>query len=145
MSPDVSEDVTAMIEAMREALDSGGVELTRDAIEVAALAGFAALTEPGRILSSTNPIEVEVRKAITFFRAEEPMPPLWAPERWVNAVSAKLGQSAHIAGHLLDVEAPEPEMEAALIEEFEQMMVGVAAAAQEAALSTRERRLADGA
>lgn len=50
--PDVSNDVTAMTEAMREALDVRGIELTRDVIEAAAIAGLAALTRDGGILAS---------------------------------------------------------------------------------------------
>lgn len=49
--PDITREITVMTEALRDALDRKGVELTHDILTAGAIAAFTVLTEPGMILA----------------------------------------------------------------------------------------------
>lgn len=82
--PDVTPEITAMTEAMREALDHEGVELTRDVLNVGAIAAFAALTEPGMILADRGGPR-QGPPADGAWPCQEKPPPGWAPPNRLQA------------------------------------------------------------
>jgi hypothetical protein len=136
---DVSPDIAAMTEAMRDQLDSVGVELTTDVLKGAAIAAFTSLTRPGGVLDSEN-IEGEVRKAIAVFRGDDLTAPAWPPHRWVNAIVHKLGEAALVTGLLLNEDGHSKTEDAVYFDRFESQMIAVSAAAQEAIVGVRNAR-----
>lgn len=136
--PDVSRELNAMSNAMRDSFDAKGIELTHDDLYAAAMAAFAVLTEPGMVLDASE-IETEVRKAINAIRGPDPAPPPWPPHRWVNAITHKLGEAGLAAGLILEEE--DATAQNVFFDRFESQMMAVSGVAQEAILSVRNLRL----